>query len=219
MRVCPIINNTYGVKSRVAKDKKNSEQDSKEDQTAVQEQTNVTDNKEDNQDNQNEQQDQVCLEDSEIQKVLTAMAEKNKLVEELNDRYKRLQADFDNFRRRSRQEKDDLSKVVAQNVIFELLPILDNFERAIGSAASQDAASLLTGVEMIYRQFVTILEKLDVAPVKAVGEQFDPQKHEAVMRIEDPDQPDGLIVEELQKGYIAKGKVIRPSMVKVVGNN
>lgn len=169
--------------------------------------------------NQSAEQEQVCFESDEVQKVLESIAEKNKILDEVNDRYKRLQADFDNFRRRTRLEKDELSKVVAQNVIFDLLPILDNFERAIGTASSQDAASLLTGVEMIYRQFVTILEKLEVAPVKTVGEQFDPQLHEAVIRVEDSTQPDGIIVEELQKGYIVKGKVIRPSMVKVVGNN
>lgn len=173
----------------------------------------------DNENNKNAEEEQVCFEADEIQKVLAAMAEKNKLMDEMGERYKRLQADFDNFRRRTRQEKEDLSKVVAQNVILELLPILDNFERAIGTAAGQDAASLVTGVEMIYRQFMTILERMEVTPVKSVGEQFDPQKHEAVMRVEDAEQPDGLIVAELQKGYIAKGKVIRPSMVKVVGNN
>jgi molecular chaperone GrpE len=215
MQECLIFNNKYGVKSIVAKKSKENqdEQDIRQDENTVQEQTAV------NEDSQDAQKDQVCLENDEIQKVLAAMAEKSKLVEEMNDRYKRLQADFDNFRRRTRMEKDDLSKVVAQNVILELLPILDNFERAIGSAASHDAASLLTGVEMIYRQFNVALEKLEVSPVKAVGEQFDPQMHEAVMRVEDASQPDGLILEELQKGYIVKGKVIRPSMVKVVGNS
>ncbi|AIF52253.1 nucleotide exchange factor GrpE [Pelosinus sp. UFO1] len=143
---------------------------------------------------------------------------KDRLLEEANDRYKRLQADFDNFRRRTRQEKEELSNIVAQNVILELLPVLDNFERALGSVATQDADKMLSGVEMIYRQLAQVLEKSGLTTVEAVGKGFDPQQHEAVMRVEDAEQPDGTIVEELQKGYAVRGKVIRPSMVKVVSN-
>lgn len=140
------------------------------------------------------------------------------LAEEYNDRYKRLQADFENFRRRTRQEKEDLSIVVAQNFILDLLPVVDNFERALGSAATQDAAQVLQGVDMIHRQFMQVLEKCGMTQVEALGKLFDPQLHEAVMRVEDADQTDGTVVEELQKGYAVRGRVIRPSMVKVVGN-
>lgn len=143
---------------------------------------------------------------------------KERLLEEASDRYKRLQADFDNFRRRTRQEKEELSNIVAQNVILELLPVLDNFERALSSVATQDADKMLSGVEMIYRQLAQVLEKSGLTTVEAVGKAFDPQQHEAVMRVEDAEQPDGTIVEELQKGYAVRGKVIRPSMVKVVSN-
>lgn len=156
--------------------------------------------------------------DNEEGSLQTELAEKDRLLEEHNDRYKRLLADFDNFRRRTRQEKEELSNIVAQNVILELLPVLDNFERALGSATNQDAEKMLSGVEMIYRQFTQVLEKSGLTLVESIGKIFDPQQHEAVMRVEDAEQSDGMIVEELQKGYAVKGKVIRPSMVKVVSN-
>jgi len=146
------------------------------------------------------------------------LADKDRLIEEHIERYKRLQADFENHRRRTRQEKEDLSTVVAQNVILDLLPVVDNFERALISATTQDAAKLLLGIEMIHRQFVQALEKCGLTTVEALGQKFDPQKHDAVMRVEDETQADGTVVEELQKGYAVRGKVIRPSMVKVVGN-
>ena len=140
-----------------------------------------------------------------------------KLLEEQNERYLRLQADFDNFRRRTRQEKEELSTIVTQNMVLQFLPIMDNFERALTGGKSQDADALLSGVEMIYRQFVQVMEKCGLTPIEAVGQLFDPQKHEAVMRVEDSEQPGGTIVEEFQKGYAVGSKVIRPSMVKVVG--
>ena len=158
------------------------------------------------------------VENDETNKLEADIAEQKRLVEEHIDRYKRLQADFENHRRRTRQEKEDLSIVVAQNVLLDLLPVVDNFERALSSAATQDAATVLQGVEMIHRQFLQVLEKCGLATVEAVGQIFDPQQHEAVMRVEDENQVDGTIVEELQKGYTVRGKVIRPSMVKVVGN-
>lgn len=146
------------------------------------------------------------------------LVEKDRQIEEHIERYKRLQADFENLRRRTRQEKEDLSMVVAQNILLDLLPVVDNFERALGTATTQDAAQMLLGVEMIHRQFVQVLEKCGLTTVEALGQIFDPQKHEAVMRVEDAEKADGTVVEELQKGYAVRGKVIRPSMVKVVGN-
>jgi molecular chaperone GrpE len=139
-------------------------------------------------------------------------------LEELNNRLLRLQADFDNFRRRTRQEKQELSQIVANDVVIKLLPVLDNFERAL-SAQANDAAQLQAGMEMVYRQFAQILEGIGVKAITAVGTQFDPNQHDAVMRVEDDGQPDGLVVEELQKGYMANNKVLRPSMVKVVSNS
>ena len=158
------------------------------------------------------------LKQDEMDEQQTQLADKDRLIEEHIERYKHLQADFENHRRRSRQEKEDLSTVVAQNFIKDLLPVVDNFERALGSAGVQDAAKLLLGIEMIHRQFLQALEKCGLTTVEALGQMFDPQKHDAVMRVEDENQADGTVVEELQKGYAVRGKVIRPSMVKVVGN-
>jgi len=145
---------------------------------------------------------EVCFDGDEMKEMMEALDVKNRELEELNNRLLRLQADFDNFRRRSRQEKEELSQVVAYGVLKEFLPVLDNFERAL--AASTQDAQLHAGVEMIYRQ---------------LSGQFDPARHEAVMRVQDADQADGLIVEELQKGYEMGGRILRPSMVKVVSNS
>jgi len=154
----------------------------------------------------------------EIEQQQEQVGDKERLIEEHIERYKRLQADFENHRRRTRQEKEDLSMVVAQNILLDLLPVVDNFERALSSAGVQDAAKLLLGVEMIHRQFLQVLDKCGLTTVEALGQMFDPQKHDAVMRVEDETKDDGTVVEELQKGYAVRGKVIRPSMVKVVGN-
>ena len=136
---------------------------------------------------------------------------------EMLDRVKRLQADFDNYRRRTRQEQCDLSAFVTQNLIKDLLPIVDNFERALASRPAEDPSGFGAGVEMIYRQFFAVLEKQGISAVETVGAMFDPAKHEAIMRDEESDQPEGTVVAELQKGYAACGKIIRPALVKVAG--
>ncbi|MGI6092526.1 MAG: nucleotide exchange factor GrpE [Veillonellaceae bacterium] len=158
------------------------------------------------------------VDNQEINKILAAIEEKNRLLDESTERIKRLQADFDNFRRRTRQEKEELSNIVVQAIILELLPVLDNFERALAAGETQDAAGLKSGIELIFRQLIGILEKNGLAPIQAVGETFNPERHEAVARVEDSDKEDGTITEELQKGYIVRGRVIRPSMVKVAVN-
>lgn len=160
---------------------------------------------------------EVCFQPDDVNQFMTALDEKGRLLDEMTDRYKRLQADYDNFRRRTRQEKEELSIIVTERIICELLPVVDNFERATAST-STDVNALTTGVEMIFRQLNNTLAQLGVEPIIAVGNMFDPTQHEAVLRLEDSDQPDGMIVEELQKGYKVNGRVIRPSMVKVVGN-
>lgn len=136
---------------------------------------------------------------------------------EKENRYLRLQADFENFRRRTRQEKEELAAVVTQNLLKDLLPFLDNFERAL-AAENSDAESLRAGVEMMYKQLVEALKKEGLEYIETKGKPFDPNFHQAVMRVEDAEKEDGEIVAELQKGYMAKGRVIRPSMVQVVGN-
>ena len=136
---------------------------------------------------------------------------------EKENKYLRLQADFENFRRRTRQEKEELAAVVTQNLLKDLLPFLDNFERAL-AAESSDAESLRAGVEMMYKQLVEALKKEGLEYIETKGKPFDPNFHQAVMRVEDAEKEDGAIVAELQKGYMVKGRVIRPSMVQVVGN-
>lgn len=149
--------------------------------------------------------------------LLRTIEEKDLAMKEMTKQYQRLQADFENFRRRTRQEKEDLSTLVAENIVLELLPVVDNFERALTSAAD-DASTVRSGVELIFRQMKSALEKLGVSIIEATGKPFDPNEHQAVMRVEDAELEDGLIVEELQKGYKVKTRVIRPSMVKVVNN-
>ena len=136
---------------------------------------------------------------------------------EKENRYLRLQADFENFRRRTRQEKEELAAVVTQNLLEDLLPFLDNFERAL-AAENSDAESLRAGVEMMYKQLVEALKKEGLEYIETKDKPFDPNFHQAVMRVEDAEKEDGTIVAELQKGYMVKGRVIRPSMVQVVGN-
>jgi molecular chaperone GrpE len=162
--------------------------------------------------------DEVTTEvDSEIETLKAELEQSQKDVSENADRVKRLQADFDNFRRRTRQEKEELSTFVVQGLIKDLLPLLDNLERAI-SVETADETSLREGVSMIYKQFFAALEKNGLESIKAVGEKFDPNFHQAIMRVEDADKEDDIVAEELQKGYSVHGRVIRPSMVKVVAN-
>ena len=136
---------------------------------------------------------------------------------EKENRYLRLQADFENFRRRTRQEKEELAAVVTQNLLKDLLPFLDNFERAL-AAGGNDEGGLRAGVEMMYKQLVEALKKEGLEYIETKDKPFDPNFHQAVMRVEDSEKEDGTIVAELQKGYMVKGRVIRPSMVQVVGN-
>ena len=134
------------------------------------------------------------------------------------ERMKRLQADFENFRRRTRQEKEELSNMVVQDFIKELLPMLDNFDRAMAAEAT-DAAKFQQGMEMIYNQLTEILKNKGMELIDTKDAKFDPNFHQAVMRVENPDLEDEAIAMELQKGYMVKGKVIRPSMVQVVANS
>ncbi|AQS59911.1 nucleotide exchange factor GrpE [Desulforamulus ferrireducens] len=126
----------------------------------------------------------------------------------------RLQADYENLRRRSRQEREEIIKYGSEQLIKNLLPVLDNFQRAL-AAAGDGGEKFINGVEMIHRQFFDVLKGEGLAPIPALGEQFDPNIHDAVMQVEDSNQPENTVVEELLVGYYLKGKVIRPSMVKV----
>ncbi len=138
-------------------------------------------------------------------------------LQEKKDRLLRLQADFDNFRRRSAKEREEISAIVTQNFCKDMLPLLDNFERAM-AAETKDVEAFQKGVEMIFTQFQEVLKKNGLEQIEAVGQKFDPNFHQAVMRVEDPEKEDDTVAQELQKGYMVKGRVIRPSMVQVVSN-
>ena len=129
------------------------------------------------------------------------------------DRWQRLMAEFDNYRKRSEKEKADSYDYAVSNTIAELLPVIDNFERAL-KVESTDK-SLFAGVEMIYKQIIGLLEKMHVTPIEAVGKEFDPNLHNAIMHIDDEAFGENIVAEELQKGYLYKEKVIRHSLVKV----
>ena len=144
------------------------------------------------------------------------LAELEKEKEELIQRWLRLRADFENYRRRSREELQRAREQALEEFIIKLLPVVDNLERALAAStgSSGDEANLRTGVEMVFRQFMEVLEKEGVTPIAAVGEIFDPEKHEAFCR-EESEKPENTILEEYQKGYLFGEKTIRPSLVKV----
>lgn len=138
-------------------------------------------------------------------------------LKEKEDRVLRLQADFENFRRRVSKERIELADVVKQDFLKDMLPLVDNFERAM-AAEKTDGEAFQKGVEMIYTQFGEILKKNGLEPIETEGRKFDPNFHQAVMRVADPELEDERIVKELQRGYTAHGRVLRPSMVQVVSN-
>ena len=153
------------------------------------------------------------------EKILTLeaeLAQAKAKAEEHYDHLLRLQADFDNYRKRSQKEKTELIKYASERLVGELLPVLDNFDRAVSAAkANPDFTSFSQGVEMILRQMQTALSKEGLKAMDAVGQPFDPNLHEAVLKVDSEEHPENTVVEELQKGYYLKEKVLRPCMVKV----
>jgi molecular chaperone GrpE len=148
---------------------------------------------------------------SDLQKLI---AERDALV----DRMARMQADFENARKRAAKEQQEFREYASTNTIKELLPVLDSFERAL-HASSRERSELRNGVELIYKQLQDALAKLGLRPISAKGEPFDPHLHEAVEMVETTDVPDHQIVEELQQGYKLKDRLLRPAMVKVARNS
>jgi len=137
-------------------------------------------------------------------------------VEEMENRYLRLQADFDNSRRRSKLDLEAAQKYRVQSLATDLVQALDNFERALAiQTEHEETASMRQGMEMIYRSMMEALKKEGVEPIEAVGQEFDPNIHQAVMQVNDENYGANIVVEEFQKGYMLKDRVLRPSMVKV----
>ncbi|MFZ7945456.1 nucleotide exchange factor GrpE [Neobacillus sp. 19] len=151
-----------------------------------------------------------------IDEQLKEIEQLNHKLEESENRYLRLQADFDNFRRRSRLDQEASEKYRAQKLITDLLPSLDNFERAMNiEADNEQSKSLLQGMDMVYRSLLDALKKEGVVQIESVGQEFDPHQHHAVMQGEDENYGSNIVTEEFQKGYLLKDRVIRPAMVKV----
>ena len=134
-------------------------------------------------------------------------------IEELTDRLKRNMAEFDNFRKRTEKEKSSMYVIGAKDIIEKILPVVDNFERGLAQAPQDDPFA--DGMEKIYKQLTTTMEGMGVEPIEAVGKEFNPDFHNAVMHVEDESVGENIVVEELQKGYTYKGFVVRHSMVKV----
>ena len=138
-------------------------------------------------------------------------------IDALEDKVKRQMAEFDNFRKRTEKEKTAMFETGARSVIEKILPVVDNFERGFSSIPEEEkGTSFAAGMEMVYKQLMTELEKMDVKPIPAVGEEFDPNLHNAVMQVESEEYETGVIAQELQKGYTYRGTVVRHSMVAVV---
>ena len=138
---------------------------------------------------------------------------KDQQIEELTDRLKRNMAEFDNFRKRTEKEKASMYIIGAREIVEKILPVVDNFERGLAQAPEEDAFA--EGIRMIYKQLMTTLEELGVKPIEAVGKEFNPDFHNAVMHVEDEETGENIVLEEFQKGYTYKDFVVRHSMVKV----
>jgi molecular chaperone GrpE len=135
--------------------------------------------------------------------------------DEVFQRMLRVQAEFDNFKKRSQREKEADRKYKSQDLVNELLPAVDNFERALQVETTEDNAGFVEGITMVYRQIKEALKSQGVEEIDSVDKEFDPNLHHAVMQVEEEDKEPNIIVEELQKGYVLKDRVIRPAMVKV----
>ena len=166
-----------------------------------------------------EEENQVVEEVTEEETEVTSedkISELEAKLKEWEDKYMRLYAEYDNFQKRSKREKDARYADAVADVIGEMLPVADNLERALATEVeSEDAKKVLEGVVMIKKQMDECLSKLDVSEIKAVGEEFDPNLHNAVMHVEDEAVTENTVVEEFMKGYQYKERVIRHSMVKV----
>ncbi|MCM3571943.1 nucleotide exchange factor GrpE [Mesobacillus subterraneus] len=163
-----------------------------------------------------EKTEEMPAQEEEQDPMENKLAELQGKLDEADNRYLRLQADFDNFRRRSRIELEASAKYRAQSIITDLLPAIDNFERALKmDVDNEQAKSLKQGVEMVYRSLLDALKNEGVEVIEAVGKEFDPHLHQAVMQAEDENFGPNIVVEEFQKGYLLKDRIIRPAMVKV----
>lgn len=196
-------NKTNG-KTKLSEEEINGSAETVEDTVDKDDNTNAAENAK----NTDESVDSKDSEKSELDKA-------NEQIAALSDKLIRNAAEFDNYKKRTAREKEDFYKSAVCETVAPLLPVLDNLERAVAAAEdSGESGSVLDGVKMVKKQFEDALKSIGVEPIKAVGEQFDPEKHNAVMTA-DSDEDENTVLEEFQKGYIYRDKVVRHSMVKV----
>ncbi len=154
--------------------------------------------------------------EEEIRRLREALEAKTLEVEEHRDRHLRAAAEFDNARKRAAREREEYTRYANESLLRELLPVLDNFERALQAARGEPAAAAVTaGVELIQRELLRVLEKFGVTSFTSVGQPFDPERHEAIARVPAQNQPEGTVVDETARGYLLNGRVLRPAMVTV----
>lgn len=214
-------NNEEAVKQAVEEAKRQAEAAAEE--AAEEETADVETEEADAQDAEEAGEDtEAAAEDGQEKKGLFGKKKKDKKdkkdiqIEELTDRVKRQMAEFDNFRKRTEKEKAAMFEVGAKSVVEKILPVIDNFERGLAALTEeQKAEPFAQGVEMTYKQLMSTLESIEVKPIEAVGKEFDPNLHNAVMHVEDEKLGENIVAEEFQKGYTYRDTVIRHSMVKV----
>lgn len=162
-----------------------------------------------------ESEENISEKDNEVKKK-DKKDKKDLLIEELTDKYKRTFAEFDNFRKRTEKEKSAMYEIGAKDIIEKILPVVDNFERGLQTVSEEEKNNpFVEGMDKIYKQLVKTLEDAGVKPIEAVGKEFDPNLHNAVMHIEDENFGENIVAEEFQKGYMYRETVVRHSMVKV----
>lgn len=197
------------------KDTETKEEENKE----MNETDNETKEPDKEEEDETEKSSEEELEPTELREKLKELEEKYEALEaekkQLTDRMLRIQADYENYKRRTEKERIAERKYKAQDLATELLPVIDNFERALQTEVTEENKSFRDGMVMIYEQLQNALKSQGIETIETVNKPFDPNIHHAVMQVEDENFESNVIVEELQKGYILKDKVIRPAMVKV----
>ena len=192
-----------------------------EESTQAAEEANDTDVKEaESEDDASADADAKADEKSDEKKGLFKKKKKDKKdeqIEELNDRLKRQMAEFENFRKRSEKEKSQMFDMGAKTIVEKILPVIDNFERGLAAVPDDKKDDpFITGMDKVYKQMLTELDAVGVKPIECVGQEFDPDFHNAVMQVENDELGSGTVAQELQKGYMYKDSVVRHSMVSVV---
>jgi len=162
------------------------------------------------------EQDTIAADIEELRREIDTLRQ---TVEETQSSYLRVLADFDNYRKRQRDETSRLTDLAREQLILKLLPIIDNFERTLAAAEAEHSyESLVEGVTLTLKSIREMLEREGLQPIEAVGQEFNPELHEALVRVETDEYADNTVVEELEKGYTLNGKVIRPARVKVAAS-